>query len=77
MKVWQIALGIGVVALTLGGAGVAYAQVDDPPPPPYGGGTGLGLAITRELVEAQGGSVEVSNCQGGGTVFSIELPSTK
>ena len=40
MKVWQIALGIGVVALTLGAAGVAYAQVDDPPPPPYGGGYG-------------------------------------
>ncbi len=42
MKVWQIALGIGVVALILGGAGVAYAQVDDPPPPPYGGGYGYG-----------------------------------
>jgi len=40
MKVWQIALGIGVVALILGAAGVAYAQVDDPPPPPYGGGSG-------------------------------------
>ncbi len=39
------------------------------------GGTGLGLAITRELVEAHGGSIEVSNRQGGGTVFSIELPS--
>jgi hypothetical protein len=34
MKVWQIALGIGGLALTLGAAGVAYAQVDDPPPPP-------------------------------------------
>ncbi len=43
MKVWQIALGIGVVALTLGAAGVAYAQVDDPPPPPYGGRYGNGL----------------------------------
>jgi hypothetical protein len=42
MKVWQIALGIGVVALTLGVAGVAYAQVDDPPPAPYGGGYGNG-----------------------------------
>jgi len=40
------------------------------------GGTGLGLAITRELVEAHGGSIEVSNRKGGGTVFSIELPST-
>ncbi len=41
------------------------------------GGTGLGLAITRELVEAHGGSIEVSNRQGGGTVFSIELPSAE
>jgi signal transduction histidine kinase len=28
------------------------------------------------MIEAHGGSIEVSNRQGGGTVFSIELPST-
>ncbi len=81
MKVWQIALGRGVVALTLGAAGVTYAQVDDLPPPPYGGGYGNHGSCEAEgpmhegMIEAQGGSIEASNRQGGGTVFSIELPS--
>jgi signal transduction histidine kinase len=37
-------------------------------------GTGLGLALTRHLVEAQGGSVGVSSVRGEGSVFFVELP---
>jgi PAS domain S-box-containing protein len=37
-------------------------------------GTGLGLALTRRLVEAQGGSVAVRSVQGQGSVFSAVLP---
>ncbi len=37
-------------------------------------GTGLGLALTRHIVEAQGGSVEVSSTPGKGSVFSAILP---
>jgi signal transduction histidine kinase len=36
---------------------------------------GLGLAITRSIVEAAGGSIEVSNRPGGGARFLIELPA--
>ena len=36
--------------------------------------TGLGLAITRELVEAQGGKISVSSIKGKGTCFTIMLP---
>jgi PAS domain S-box-containing protein len=37
-------------------------------------GTGLGLALTRHIVEAQGGSVAVHSVLGHGSVFSAVLP---
>ncbi len=37
-------------------------------------GTGLGLALTRHIVEAQGGSVAVRSELGRGSVFSATLP---
>jgi signal transduction histidine kinase len=37
-------------------------------------GTGLGLALTRHIVEAQGGSVAVRSEVGRGSVFSAILP---
>jgi signal transduction histidine kinase len=35
---------------------------------------GIGLALTRKLLEAQGGSIEVRSTPGQGSVFSIVLP---
>ena len=37
-------------------------------------GTGLGLALTRHIVEAQGGSVAVRSTPGSGSIFSAILP---
>jgi signal transduction histidine kinase len=37
-------------------------------------GTGLGLALTRRIVEAQGGSVGVRSCPGQGSVLHAVLP---
>jgi signal transduction histidine kinase len=37
-------------------------------------GTGLGLALTRHIVEAQGGSVAVRSVLASGSVFSAVLP---
>ena len=37
-------------------------------------GTGLGLALTRHIVEAQGGSVAVESEPGQGSVFSAVIP---
>lgn len=39
-----------------------------------GGRRGLGLAITRSIVEAAGGKIHAGNRAGGGARFVIELP---
>lgn len=38
-------------------------------------GTGLGLYITRAIVEAHGGSIAVRSDPGEGTAFSVDLPA--
>jgi signal transduction histidine kinase len=40
------------------------------------GGLGLGLYITRQIVEALGGTVSVESQQGKGATFTVELPIT-
>jgi PAS domain S-box-containing protein len=37
-------------------------------------GTGLGLMVTRKLIEEHGGTIEVNSRLGKGTVFTIRLP---
>jgi two-component system sensor histidine kinase KdpD len=45
--------------------------------PPDVRGTGLGLSIARGLAVAQGGGVEFEPRPGGGSVFTLQLPSAE
>jgi signal transduction histidine kinase/BarA-like signal transduction histidine kinase len=38
------------------------------------GGTGLGLTITRQLVELLGGQISLQSDEGRGTIFTIQMP---
>ncbi len=39
-----------------------------------GGNAGLGLAISKAIVEAHGGAIEVSSTENAGTTFTVRLP---
>jgi hypothetical protein len=39
-------------------------------------GFGLGLAISRQAIEAHGGAITVNNVPGKGCIFTIDLPRT-
>jgi signal transduction histidine kinase len=39
-------------------------------------GTGLGLALTRKIIEFQGGTISVESARGQGSTFTVTLPRT-
>ncbi|MCO6489480.1 MAG: response regulator [Phaeodactylibacter sp.] len=38
------------------------------------GGTGIGLALTKELIEMAGGSIKVESVLGRGSIFTVSIP---
>lgn len=44
---------------------------------PVGRGSGLGLAVSRHLVGAMGGTLHAGHAEGGGACFTVMLPSVK
>ena len=69
----------GVVRLTVSdnGPGISPADRDKLFMPYYSTkrrGSGLGLAIVRRIIAEHGGSIEATDNDPHGTVFTIELP---
>ncbi|MFG6486466.1 PAS domain S-box protein [Roseateles sp. BYS78W] len=75
-RLWRLEVedsGIGIPADRLGQLFVEFQQLDDGLTKHHQG-TGLGLALTRRLVEAQGGRVGVYSEPGQGSRFYAVLP---
>jgi PAS domain S-box-containing protein len=65
--------GIGIAAKDMHRLFVEFQQLDGGRAKKYGG-TGLGLSLTKRIVEAQGGTVSVQSVVGGGSIFAAVLP---
>jgi len=63
--------GIGISEADLGRI---FARFERAVPSSHYGGLGLGLYITRQIVEAHGGSIRVKSELGAGALFEVELP---
>ncbi|MFN5357129.1 MAG: response regulator [Bacteroidota bacterium] len=65
--------GIGIAADQLDKIFESFSQESSDTTRKFGG-TGLGLTISRQLVELMGGSLQVSSVKGEGTTFWFRLP---
>ena len=68
--------GIGIPADKIASIFDSFRQADESVTRRFGG-TGLGLAICKQLVELQGGSIEVESVEREGTIFSFTIPYDK
>jgi PAS domain S-box-containing protein len=65
--------GIGIAAKDMVRLFVEFQQLDGSATKKYEG-TGLGLSLTKRIVEAQGGTVSVQSEPGKGSIFAAVLP---
>ena len=73
--------GMGCITVVDHGMGIAaqdrvriFEKFERAVPARQFGGLGLGLWITRQIVEAHGGRIAVGDTPGGGATFTVELP---
>jgi|JI7StandDraft_1071085.scaffolds.fasta_scaffold01027_6 two-component system, sensor histidine kinase and response regulator len=72
---WQIEdTGIGISEEQRSLLFQKFQQLDSPYRRQYGG-TGLGLALTKQLVELHGGTIEVESTLDLGSIFTVKIPS--
>jgi signal transduction histidine kinase len=65
--------GIGIDSHDFGKLFVVFQQLDAGASR-RGGGSGLGLALTRKIIEFQGGSISVESQKECGSTFTVSLP---
>ncbi|MCA2215230.1 response regulator [Jidongwangia harbinensis] len=65
--------GVGIAESDLGRVFEEFQQVGDADR--QRAGTGLGLALTKRLVEAHGGEISVASVPGEGSAFTVRLPA--
>jgi len=68
--------GIGIAASDLPKVLIPFTQLDSKLSRKHGG-TGLGLPLTKGLVELHGGSFEIDSEVGVGTTVTVRLPAAR
>ncbi len=68
--------GIGIDNKDIEGLFKVFSQLDSSDTRKYGG-TGIGLAISKQLVEIMGGHIEVKSEKGKGSIFSFSISFKK
>jgi signal transduction histidine kinase len=73
MRMQVFDTGIGIPEEDLANVFDRFSQVENSYTRKYGG-TGLGLHLTKKLVELHDGTIELASAQGTGTTVTITLP---
>jgi PAS domain S-box-containing protein len=68
--------GIGIPEDDLANVFDRFSQVENSYTRKYGG-TGLGLHLTKKLIELHGGTIEIASRAGAGTVVTVTLPPSR
>ncbi|HJS31667.1 MAG TPA: ATP-binding protein, partial [Alphaproteobacteria bacterium] len=68
--------GVGMAAADIPKAMAPFGQIDNVMTRRHEG-TGLGLPLTKHLVELHGGSLEIESAPGAGTTVRIRLPRSE
>ena len=67
--------GIGIPPEQIPKALAPFGQLEDPYTKRQAEGTGLGLPLSKRLIELHGGSLRISQTPGGGTTVTVVLPA--